>query len=154
MGKAVQCGVVPLWLWFVPNATNGMAHCHDVSGSTILLSNTNTGFFSKTALYPQVNRPRWDNGCCEITGWKRAVSMSRNTQQMNFLQNSPANIMNFFTYIRLRTHHRPRYRGHQLSQLKLFVRINPAVYSYHMAENIGQQLIMAEETCRTERYQI
>lgn len=74
--RSVQCGVVPLWLWFVPNATK-TAHSHDVSGSAILLSNTDTGF-SKTALYPQVNRPQWDNACCEITGWKRAVSLSRN----------------------------------------------------------------------------
>lgn len=55
-----------------------MARCHDVSGSAIPLSNTDTGF-SCTALYPRVNTPRWDNACCEITGWKSAVSMSGNT---------------------------------------------------------------------------
>lgn len=32
-----------------------LAHCHDVSGSAVLLSNTG---FSKEALYPRVNRPQ------------------------------------------------------------------------------------------------
>ena len=38
-----------------------------------------TQAFSKKALYPRVNRPQWDNACCEITGWKRAVRTSRST---------------------------------------------------------------------------
>lgn len=53
-----------------------MAYCHDVSGSAFLLSHTDIGFSKNTALYPRVNRPQWDNTCCEIAGWKYGVTMS------------------------------------------------------------------------------
>lgn len=71
-----------LSLWFVPNATKW--HTVMTCQGQPFCSQTLTHSFSKTALYPQVNRPQWDNACCEITGWKLAVSMSRKHSEWIF----------------------------------------------------------------------
>lgn len=82
--KAMWCGRVSCDcdLLQIPQ----MAYCHDVSGSAFLLSHTDIGFSKNTALYPRVNRPQWDNTCCEIAGWKYGVTMSRNAGGLIFFQ--------------------------------------------------------------------